>query len=95
MVKPIGGRGYKAPYETTHVRVPVDIKAEVEALIDEYRNKLLTPSTYDLPTPSENKPLTSLEQSIERAQEILARKQSARKFMALLLSSIYGIDVNL
>jgi hypothetical protein len=38
MTKPIGGRGKKAPYETTHVRIPVDIKPQVEALVEEFRN---------------------------------------------------------
>jgi hypothetical protein len=37
MNKPIGGRGKKAPYETTHVRVPVDLKPQIEKLIEEYR----------------------------------------------------------
>lgn len=37
MVKPVGGRGNKAPYESTHVRVPVPIKSQVQALIDEFR----------------------------------------------------------
>lgn len=38
MSKPVGGRGIKAPYETTHVRVPVPIKGKVQALIDEFRD---------------------------------------------------------
>jgi regulatory protein YycI of two-component signal transduction system YycFG len=38
MNKPIGGRGKKAPYETTHVRIPVDLKSQVEKLVEDYRN---------------------------------------------------------
>jgi hypothetical protein len=38
MKKPVGGRGKKAPYETTHVRVPVNIKPQVEKLIQEFRD---------------------------------------------------------
>jgi hypothetical protein len=38
MNKPIGGRGKKAPYETTHVRIPVDLKSQVEELVENYRN---------------------------------------------------------
>jgi hypothetical protein len=38
MNKPIGGRGKKAPYETTHVRIPVDLKSQVEKLVEGYRN---------------------------------------------------------
>jgi predicted RNase H-like nuclease (RuvC/YqgF family) len=52
MVKPVGGRGNKAPYESTHVRVPVPIKSQVQALIDEFReHQTLEP----------RKPLTSLD----------------------------------
>jgi len=38
MSKPIGGRGKKAPYETTHVRIPVDLKPQVELLVEEFRD---------------------------------------------------------
>jgi hypothetical protein len=41
MNKPIGGRGKKAPYETTHVRIPVDLKSKVEELVEAYRNNEL------------------------------------------------------
>lgn len=37
MDKPKGGRGIRAPYESTHVRVPVPIKDRVEELIEQYR----------------------------------------------------------
>lgn len=36
MNKPVGGRGKKAPYETTHVRIPVDIKDRVEKLKEQF-----------------------------------------------------------
>jgi hypothetical protein len=32
-----GGAKHKAPYESTHVRVPVPLKPKVEALINEFR----------------------------------------------------------
>jgi hypothetical protein len=38
MNKPIGGRGKKAPYETTHVRIPVDLKPQVELLVEKFRD---------------------------------------------------------
>lgn len=38
MDKPKGGRGIRAPYESTHVRVPVPIKDRVEELIEQYRS---------------------------------------------------------
>ena len=56
MTKPVGGRGNKAPYESTHVRVPLPIKPKVQALIDEFRE-----SQIEQP----KKPLTSLEEEEE------------------------------
>lgn len=38
MTKPIGGRGKKAPYQTTHYRIPEPIKPLVELLAEQYRN---------------------------------------------------------
>jgi hypothetical protein len=38
MDKPLGGRGKKAPYETTHVRIPVDLKPQVELLVEQFRD---------------------------------------------------------
>ncbi len=60
MVKPVGGRGNKAPYESTHVRVPLPIKADVQALIDEFRERQ---------TGQPKKPLTSLEVEEEEETE--------------------------
>lgn len=41
-IKPKGGRGNHAPYETVMVRTPVPIKAEVEAVIARYRDSILS-----------------------------------------------------
>lgn len=40
MDKPKGGRGKKAPYETTHIRIPIPLKSKIEKLIQEYRLSL-------------------------------------------------------
>lgn len=42
MSKPLGGRGRRAPYDTVMVRVPEPIKPKVEALIEEYREFVLS-----------------------------------------------------
>lgn len=91
MVKPTGGRGNKAPYETTHLRVPVPIKSEVEALIDNYRNNLLTGKECD----TIEKSLTSLEEAKEVAKKIVKSKKSAKESMARLLSAVYKTIVTL
>jgi hypothetical protein len=41
MLNSRGGRGKKAPYEQTHMRVPLPIKARVAAIIDAYRASVL------------------------------------------------------
>jgi hypothetical protein len=41
MVKPRGGRGKRAPYETTQMRVPIPIKTQLESLIADYRERVL------------------------------------------------------
>lgn len=38
MNKPVGGRGHKAKYESTHARIPKPIKSLVDSLSDEYRS---------------------------------------------------------
>jgi hypothetical protein len=40
-MKPLGGRGKKAPYETIQMRVPVPLKLKLADLISEYREKVL------------------------------------------------------
>lgn len=37
MGKPVGGRGHKADYKTTHVRIPETIKPLVDSLSNDYR----------------------------------------------------------
>jgi hypothetical protein len=41
MIKPLGGRGKKAPYETTQMRVPIPLKAQIESTIADYREQVL------------------------------------------------------
>jgi hypothetical protein len=60
MTKPVGGRGNKAPYESTHVRVPLPIKKEVQALIDEFRESQSKQAV---------KPLTALEENDDDEDE--------------------------
>ena len=46
----IGGRGQKAPYDSTHARIPEPLKAVVNRLADIYRQKV---TEYDNPYSSE------------------------------------------
>lgn len=77
-----GGRGVKAPWKTTHVRIPEPIKARVEALSEAFKSGEMT------------EPMTR-EEAIEAAQKILKQKKSAKVSVQSLLTAIYGKDVEL
>jgi hypothetical protein len=130
MNKPIGGRGKKAPYETTHVRIPVDLKPQVEKLVEEFRNNDCvasndTKTTQNLSINSdeiiqkmiqefknnnlfilqESNEITdemliealnlNLEKSIELANSLLATRATKKEVVNKLLTSLFGIEVNL
>jgi hypothetical protein len=82
----VGGRGRKAPYQTTHVRVPEPIKAEVERLIADFHQ--------DLPDECP-KLLTTYGDAIAIAQGVLTQKKSARVSMQMLLTALYKTKVEL
>ena len=42
MVKPVGGRGHKAPYTTMVIRIPVDLQERVEIMVEKFRDDLET-----------------------------------------------------
>ena len=37
MNKPVGGRGHKASYRTTVVRIPIELKQRVDELVNHFR----------------------------------------------------------
>lgn len=86
MAKPAGGRGKKAPYKTTHVRVPEPLKPQVESLIEQFHNAY---SGEDINL------VTGLHEATVIAQAIIAQKKSARISLQKLLTALYGTDVQL
>ena len=90
MPKPKGGRGQTAPYETTHVRVPVPLKAEVDRMIEEYRNFVLSGEETET-----KKRQIELDEAISVAQSILKQKKSAKQSAEKLLTALYGEEVKL
>ena len=38
MSKPVGGRGHKAPYQTMTIRIPIDVKEQVEEIVKRFRS---------------------------------------------------------
>jgi hypothetical protein len=86
MGKSVGGRGKKAPYETTHVRVPLVLKSQIEHLVSLY---------HEAGDVQGIQPIKRLDEATSSAQGILLHKKSAKTSMEKLLTSIYGISVKL
>lgn len=84
-----GGRGNKAPYESTHVRVPVPIKAEVEKLINEFKLGI------DGHTENLLTGLIEVDEAVKIAQGILKQKKSARVSVEKLLTALYNTEIKL
>jgi chorismate mutase len=38
MSKPVGGRGHKASYQTMTIRIPIDVKEQVEEIVERFRS---------------------------------------------------------
>ncbi|MGB3755057.1 MAG: hypothetical protein WBA07_01605 [Rivularia sp. (in: cyanobacteria)] len=49
MAKPVGGRGKQAPYQTKLMRIPLPVSAQVNELVERYRNYLETTDNVDNP----------------------------------------------
>jgi hypothetical protein len=88
-----GGRGKKAPYETTHVRVPVPLKEVIQALIDNYRWTEHIPSIDDLKQKEFKEDPCYEDVAIEIANQILKSKKGAKVSMEKLLTGIYSKEI--
>lgn len=91
MAKLKGGRGYTAPYQTTHIRVPVALKGKLQCFVDEWVDLVLD----GLIDPSQvYEDLHKLDKdgklAIIQAKYVLKKKQSARVSMAELVNRLYG-----
>lgn len=78
-----GGRGLKAPYETTHVRIPTPIKDKVEELSNAFKNGQLPKTT-----------LTS-DDLIKIAQKIVSQKKSSRVSLEKFIKEVFDLEVKL
>jgi hypothetical protein len=84
--KPKGGRGKRAPYETTVVRVPDPVLEQVEAICDAYRNGEVLP---------EKKPVTDFESIREQVDQWRKTAKVGKDKLQNLLQLIYGVDIAL
>lgn len=95
MVKPIGGRGRKAPYKTTVIRVPIELADTIDQYCDQYRISLERGKDEDFTTniPLAGKSLESgltADLAVQKAREILSQKKSAKISLKKMLQLIYG-----
>ena len=67
MSKPVGGRGHKAPYQTMTVRIPIDVKQQIEEIVERFRSGNLESTQTDN---SDNNRISQLTTIIERYKEI-------------------------
>jgi hypothetical protein len=88
MTKPMGGRGKKAPYETTHMRIPLPLKNQIEQLIEDYRLSILD----GIDRPSSE--LIPIDEALVIAQKLLRSKTAKNETIAKLLTSIYKTEVS-
>lgn len=86
MSKPKGGRGKKAPYETTVIRVPNPVLEQVEAICDAYRK------SQEL---SDSKPVTDFESIREQVDQWRKNAKVGKDKLQNLLQLIYGVDITL
>jgi hypothetical protein len=87
MNKPLGGRGKKAPYETTHLRIPVPIKPDIEKLIDSYRLSVIDGIE------TQDNGLMSVEDAKLLTRKLIKAKTSKIDTLIKLLTSIYGVEI--
>ena len=88
MSKPLGGRGKVAPYETSHVRVPLPVKDKVNKIIEDYRLSIIDGIN------TQDTVLITFSESKSLAKKLLRAKRSKLETIAKLLTSIYGIEIS-
>ena len=67
MSKPVGGRGHKAPYQTMTIRIPIDVKEQVEEIVERFRSGNLELAKTDS---SNNNRISQLTIIIERYKAV-------------------------
>ena len=67
MSKPVGGRGHKAPYQTMTIRIPIDVKDQVEEIVERFRSGNLESTQTER---SDNNIISQLTTIIERYKTV-------------------------
>jgi hypothetical protein len=67
MPKPLGGRGCKAPYQTMTIRIPVDVKPQIDEIVERFRSSDLELAKTDC---SDDNRISQLTTIIERYKAV-------------------------
>lgn len=87
MIKPVGGRGQKAPYVTTTKRIPVDLAITVDKLVEQYRLKVLEGVEPD------DQQILSLAEALVLSRKLLKAKKSKLDTVTKLVAGIYRTSI--
>ena len=88
MDKPKGGRGKKAPYETTIKRIPIELESQIESMIETYRLKVIDGIE------SQDTGIMPIEKTKELSRKLLRAKTSKINTVIKLVTSIYGVEID-
>lgn len=94
MTKPVGGRGQKAPYTTSIIRVPDPLVPTVEKLIEDYREMIFN-GTISSDQNSDRLGIVKLSKDdvIKQSKRVLSAKKSAKVSILKLLQLLYGDEI--
>ena len=87
-----GGRGKKADYETTHARIPVELKELVQSLSNDYKLTGKVPSLEPISVPQH---ILTKEEAIALANRLVKSKKGAKHCLEKLLTALYSPPVTL
>jgi hypothetical protein len=87
MNKSKGGRGKKLPYNSVTVRIPENLKSQVENLVNDYRQFILD----GVETNNDNIP--SINEIKQLSKQLLKSRATKKDIVIKLVMSIYGIEI--
>lgn len=87
MNKSKGGRGKKLPYNSVTVRIPENLKSQVEDLVNDYRQFILDGIEIN------NDNIPSIDEIKELSKQLLKSRATRKDIVIKLVMSIYGIEI--
>lgn len=88
MKKPVGGRGKKAPYETKIKRIPLELEAQVDSMIEDYRANLTGDGD------RQDNAMLSLAEAIALVKKLMKAKKSKLETVHKLVTGIYRTAID-